>query len=251
MANMASTALFSEICFPPLALGSSLYTSFINARAAISPLFPEQTPWLDDDGSIAQQRGYVYADDTTTSRWPPHIATVTITAAEDGRSIVEASILAAEDNPVQAAWVVFHADDGLVQRQTGVAAVAVAPVALTLSNDGVWRSSAFDLPQNDAFRAAVYAESADGQSAPRQCFPSISATSSCPLWRALRPWPPTRAPEAAGRPSRGQPSTPRQRTILASTTSCSPPPTTPLPRITQIIALSRRNATSTSPTTSG
>ncbi|MEZ4639006.1 MAG: right-handed parallel beta-helix repeat-containing protein [Caldilineaceae bacterium] len=90
---------------------------------------------------------------------------MTITAAEDGRSIVEASILAAEDNPVQAAWVVFHADDGLVQRQTGVAAVAVAPVALTLSNDGVWRSSAFDLPQNDAFRVAVYAESADGQSA--------------------------------------------------------------------------------------
>ena len=173
-------AIFSDSLFAGLAQGSSLFASFDNARRSTSRLYLDQIAWLDDDGDgiansasdgrVAQQRGFAYANTFDDSAWPPYIESVTPPATiENGRGVIEAQVLADEQNPVQTVWAVIYPPDYLdPQPGEGVVDMVEQPAGVPLLRDGSsdrYRAADSGFTQTGTYRIVLQAESRNGQSA--------------------------------------------------------------------------------------
>ena len=173
-------AIFSDSLFAGLAQGSSLFASFDNARRSTSRLYLDQNAWLDDDGDgiansasdghVAQQRGFAYANTFDDSAWPPYIESVTPPATiQNGRGVIEALVLADEQNPVQTVWAVIYPPDYVEpQPGEGVVDMVEPPAGVPLLRDGSsnrYRATDSGFTQTGVYRIVVQAESRNGQSA--------------------------------------------------------------------------------------
>ena len=174
-----SGAIFSDILFAGLAQGSSLYASFDNAQRSTRQLWLDQVAWLDDngdgvanspnDGNVAQQRGFAYANTFDDSAWPPYIETVAQPKIENGRGIIEATVLADEGNPVKTVCAVIYPPDYVEpQPGEGVVDMVESPAPVSLLRDGNsnrYRVADSGFTQTGIYRIVVYAESENGQTA--------------------------------------------------------------------------------------
>jgi hypothetical protein len=151
--------------------GSSLYTSFQDARVSARRSFSLQEPWLDDngdgipntfdDGREAARRGFGFTGTFDVEEWPPFIREATASAVSPaGVVTISAEVLVNEKagDKVQEVWAVIYEPD-YEAPQGGVEMVALpsAPVPLIASGNDRWQISYPGFTKSGAYRVVVYA----------------------------------------------------------------------------------------------
>jgi hypothetical protein len=109
-------AIFSDAFVMALEQDMSLYGSFQQGRSTAQIAHPDQTPWLDDDGDgipneeedgqVAQRRGFAYAGTLPDEKWPPYIVWAQVRDLQNGQGVIEAEV---QDNQgVLSVWAIVY-----------------------------------------------------------------------------------------------------------------------------------------------
>lgn len=169
----SSGAIFSDHFLGALSGGESLYGAFRSADWAVRTVYPDQAPWLDDDGNgvaneasdgaEAQRRGFTYRGTLADDPWPPYIAQVVGPAAvQRGEGTIRARVL--DDQVVRRAWVVVYPPSYQPpQPSQELGYDGTLPGAVLNDQGSGWYSvtyTGFDAP--GVYRVVIYAEDSDG-----------------------------------------------------------------------------------------
>jgi hypothetical protein len=169
----SSGAIFSDHFLGALSGGESLYGAFRNADWAVRTVYPDQVPWLDDDGNgianeatdgaEAQRRGFTYRGTLAGDSWPPYIAQVVGPAAvQRGQGTIRANVL--DDQAVRRAWVVVYPPSYRPpQSSQELGYDGTLPGAVLNDQGSGWYSvtyTGFDEP--GVYRVVIHAEDYDG-----------------------------------------------------------------------------------------
>ena len=169
-------ALFSDLFFAQIAQGSSLYTSFQVASQNTARIYLQQIAWLDDDGDgianttgegqEAQRRGFAFAGSFTDDAWPPFIAQVQLVdTIVNGRGVLQARILADDNNPPQTAWAIIYPPNYKEPAPDPERVDMVpepAPLPLISRGNNLWSATASDFTQPGVYLVVVHAQNQDG-----------------------------------------------------------------------------------------
>lgn len=165
-------AIFSDHFVAALDRGDSLYGGFQNSTWAVRAVYPDQQPWLDDngngipneagDGQEAQRRGFTYSGTLHDNRWPPYIAEVrSPLAITAGRGLIRARVL--DDKAVKDAWIVIY-PPSWTPPPAGQQLVDENSPSLPLTNEGNnWYGVTYGgFTESGAYRVVVYAQDWEG-----------------------------------------------------------------------------------------
>jgi hypothetical protein len=166
-------AIFSDYFLAALGQGQSLYNGFQSARAAVQIAYPDQTPWLDDDGNgianettdgqEAQRRGFTYAG-TFDSRWPPYVAQVSGPAvAPNGQGTIRAQILDDPDSWIRRVWLVVYPPSYQPPSPGERLVNQTLPGAVLQDQGGGWYAVTYTgFTERGVYRVVLFAEDSDG-----------------------------------------------------------------------------------------
>ncbi|MBN1890916.1 MAG: hypothetical protein JW850_23170 [Thermoflexales bacterium] len=109
-------AVFSDAFVGALGTDQSLYNSLQFARGAAQRAYPDQTPWLDDDGDgrpngtldgqEAQRRGFAFGGTFPDEKWLPYVAQVQLGAVVQRTVVITAEVR--DDRGVVSVWAVIY-----------------------------------------------------------------------------------------------------------------------------------------------
>ncbi len=181
-------AAFSDTFLKSLGRGSSLYTAFEEGKTMVQTAHLDQTPWLDDngngtangaqDGLLAQQRGFSYANGTLPGEtWPPFVAWADLLDKVSGhKGVIQAEVR--DDVGVAAVWAVIYKPSFVLPNPFTTEELVqenLPTVTLLDSNkDKVYTATYEGFDEEGQYRILVYATDKDGElSQPREVLVQI------------------------------------------------------------------------------
>lgn len=164
-------AIFSDYFISALDRGDSLYGALQNSTWAVRAIYPDQQPWLDDngngmpneasDGTEAQRRGFTYVGTLSDTRWPPYIAEVQTPSVVAGQGLIRARVL--DDKAVKSVWVVIY-PPSWTPPPPGQQLVGdnLPSLPLTDQGNGWYGVNYAGFAERGAYRMVVYAQDWEG-----------------------------------------------------------------------------------------
>jgi hypothetical protein len=165
-------AIFSDYFLEALGQGQSLYGGFQSARWAVQAAYPDQTPWLDDngngianeasDGQEAQRRGFNYRGTLAGDPWPPYIAQVVgPTTIQAGQGAIRANVL--DNESVRRVWIEVYPPSYRPPQPGEELVSPTLPGAVLQDQGGGWYGVTYTgFTERGMYRVVVYAEDNDG-----------------------------------------------------------------------------------------
>ncbi len=165
-------AIFSDYLLEALGQGQSLYGGFQSARWAVQAPYPDQTPWLDDngngipneasDGQEAQRRGFNYRGTLAGDPWPPYIAQVVGPAIiQAGQGAIRANVL--DNESVRRVWIEVYSPSYRLPQPGEELVSPTLPGAVLQDQGGGWYGVTYTgFTERGTYRVVMYAEDSDG-----------------------------------------------------------------------------------------